>query len=297
METREELLDGLNYVKKTITKIINIQKQQVKIVAQYREEEANISVSGVKDAGKMAVIGLVMLITLFLLVMSVLGGGFGAVIFFLVLEGVVALTWKKKSKIKTVALVLLIVYTIAISVSIMESMSIGLAVFLLILLAIIVAVGIRVVKWQNKKIDEKNAVISDQNSELHRQYDDTVQQIAKLRQELKQETSSWYPNDYYSLDAVDFFIHAISNHRADSVKEMVNLYEDSEHQKRMEAGQKNINASLKKSLLNQEQINRELMFANVMNMASVMLQSDTVTAVENNTNAVNDIKNLLKYGR
>ena len=39
METREELLKELHYTKDMITKILAVQKEQVGIVAQYREEE------------------------------------------------------------------------------------------------------------------------------------------------------------------------------------------------------------------------------------------------------------------
>lgn len=42
METREELIRGLHYVKSQIAKIMQVQKEQVGIVSQYRQEAAAI---------------------------------------------------------------------------------------------------------------------------------------------------------------------------------------------------------------------------------------------------------------
>lgn len=294
METREELLNGLNYVKELISKIINVQQRQVKIVAQYREEEASISVAGVKNKGKMLMIVLLALINAFYLVIALAGGGFGFFIFYLILEGVLGLTWKKKSKLKIAALALLVIITVGTCILLFENMTTGIAEILIVLLVIVIAVIVYGIRWKNQQIDKKNALINDQNNELHKQYDVTVQQLKQLKQELFQNTSSWYPRNYYCLDAVDFFIHAVANYRADTVKEMVNLFESSEHQKRMEAGQRSINASLQQSLLNQEQIKQELKFANVLSIANLAMQSNTQAAIDRNTSAVNNTQRTVE---
>ena len=82
--------------------------------------------------------------------------------------------------------------------------------------------------------------------------------------------------------------------RADSVKEMVNLFEAAKEHEILIKAQTEINNSLKQQTLNQEKINKQLQYANVLNIANLFLQAGTQAAVDANTRAVMDNTDVAK---
>ena len=46
-----------------------------------------------------------------------------------------------------------------------------------------------------------------------------------------QEVAPWYPPAYCYVDAAEFLLQAVQNYRADTMKEAMNLYEDTMHKK------------------------------------------------------------------
>lgn len=73
-----------------------------------------------------------------------------------------------------------------------------------------------------------------------------------------------------TIDAVDFFLTAVRNHRASTVQEMVNLYETERHQRRMEQGQQQI--------LNQQRIGNMLQLGNLFMQGQVLSQAQQINA-------------------
>ena len=41
--------------------------------------------------------------------------------------------------------------------------------------------------------------------------------------------SGWYPKDYYFIEAIEFFIGALENLKADNMKELVDLYDETKY--------------------------------------------------------------------
>ena len=86
-------------------------------------------------------------------------------------------------------------------------------------------------KYKNEKIDQKNqALLTNENAILT--------ELKKVQALYRENLSSWYPENYCSVDAVEFFHSTIKNYRADNLKEAINLYEISLHQRRVENTQK-----------------------------------------------------------
>ena len=292
MQTREELIRGLHYVKSQIAKIMQVQKEQVGIVSQYRQEAAAIPTEGIKNQTRLAIVIICATTILFHLVFGLLTGEFFSFILFLFTCGMALWTWKKNKKWKKLWVFLAVADGIYPFLAFMGEVSFW---FMVIPLAIVAFVGVMfVIRKNNQHVEKKNTAISQQNSELQAQYDRTAQQLAALKKELFGKTSSWYPKSYYSLNAVEFFINAVENYRADSVKEMVNLFETTQEQKQMAKMQAEINSSLKQQILNQEQINRQLKYANVLNLANLFMQADISASIEANTYAVMDNTDVAK---
>lgn len=101
-------------------------------------------------------------------------------------------------------------------------------------------------KWVyfiNQLIDEENRRRIEENdmriAEYTRQIERNKEIVQEKRQcelELSQAAQAlsvfgqgWYPKDYYFLDAVDFFIASVENFKADTIKELVNLYDDTKY--------------------------------------------------------------------
>ena len=91
-----------------------------------------------------------------------------------------------------------------------------------------------------------------------------------MQQRWAAEVAPWYPMDYDSIDAVDFFLAAVRNHRASTVQEMVNLYETERHQRRMEQGQQQI--------LNQQRIGNMLQLGNLFMQGQILSQAQQINA-------------------
>ena len=105
-----------------------------------------------------------------------------------------------------------------------------------------VAVGCIVVKFIykiiNEKIDADNQRIAAENEQVKAQEQAVLNDLQKVQIAYRERVSYWYPDNYCSVDAVEFFHNAVKNYRADSLKEAINLYETALHQRRVENTQK-----------------------------------------------------------
>lgn len=87
------------------------------------------------------------------------------------------------------------------------------------------------------------------------------------------------PKEYRSLDILEFFIHALEIGRASNQKELINLYEEEQYRRRVEASQAEILDTQKKQLSEtqkqnnqlsdikkkQQKISRQVKYGNILN--------------------------------
>ena len=122
----------------------------------------------------------------------------------------------------------------------------------------------------NAAIDQSNQQVEANNQALAQSIEQTKQEIFAVQQQWASQVAPWYPMDYDSIEAVDFFLAAVRNHRATTVQEMVNLYETEMHQRRMEAGQQQI--------LNQQRIGNMLQIGNLFMQGQILNQAQQISA-------------------
>lgn len=91
---------------------------------------------------------------------------------------------------------------------------------------------------KNKKIDANNEIARVNNENLKPQEQAVLNDLQKVQIIYRERVGYWYPDNYCSVDAVEFFYNAIKNYRADNLKEAINLYETALHQRRVEDTQK-----------------------------------------------------------
>ena len=131
----------------------------------------------------------------------------------------------------------------------------------------------------NAAIDQNNAQVETNNQSVTQGIEQTKENIFAAQQRWATEVAPWYPVDYQSVDAVDFFYSAVRNHRATTVQEMVNLYETEMHQRRMEQGQQ--------AMINQQSIGNMLQLGNLFMQGQILNQAQQI-----NTSTASTSKNL-----
>lgn len=305
METREQLLEGLYYVKTQISKIISTSQRQIQLVSSFREQEAKLAeVEKIPTTGKKtkAMVIFFVFTVAFALFMALLQD-WGSFTFALVSAYVIFANWNKKSVLKNVFILFWVIMLVTVFEKILKAIfwgSIPMGVLVAVLIAVSVYCVKGLIKAANKKIehenekiahrnriiDQQNVRVKEHNAQIRREYEETVETLNRLKAELYKTTAKWFPRDYYSLEAVNFFIYAIENYKCDTMKELVLLFDDSQHKKEMLASQQTLIDLNKQQILNQEKMVRHMRVANVLNIANVALNYQTLNAVRDNTAAV-----------
>lgn len=115
-----------------------------------------------------------------------------------------------------------------------------------------------VYKKMNEKIDTDNQRIVAENENVKAQERAVLNDLQNVQIAYRERVSDWYPDKYCSVDAVEFFYNAVKDYRADNIKEAINLYETTLHQRRMEENQK--------QAIKQQKLN------NLLSAGSLMMQ-------------------------
>lgn len=132
------------------------------------------------------------------------------------------------------------------------------------ILIVVVLLDVVLIMRKNKTISEANQSATANNEQVRAIRKQLYDQYLALQRDLQSHAPDWFPPDYYNIEAVNFFIHAIRNGRADSVKEMVNLFESSNQHKEMVAYQQQQTQQLNQLVVGQQAIQGQLRFANMM---------------------------------
>lgn len=130
-------------------------------------------------------------------------------------------------------------------------------------------------------VDKNNIVIQNYNRKLSIEIEQLKQDIISVQQRYHETIAPWYPQDYCNLEACDYFLSVVKNYRANTISEMVNLYEDDMHKMRMEQGQQ--------AMLKQQKLN------SMLQVGTILMQGATLGAIRDNTNAVDDMHTTVKY--
>lgn len=224
MNSREELLNGLNNAVNIIRRLANIQKRLDYVRSQYRN---------IKQLKKFSIFGKI------------------AIVFWTILS--------------------LYVYSVSNDIAMLI---LGLIIWVLPNFLIFSSRK----KTKNKKIVEENKEIVAKNQQLAIQEQHILNELQEVQTLYRNHIGSWYPIDYCSVDAAEFFYNTVNNYRADNLKEAINLYEMTLHQRRIEANQR--------QAIREQQLNN-LLFAQ---------QVDAINKQTSSINNVNDSINRIYRG-
>ncbi|MDY4023305.1 MAG: hypothetical protein SPF57_04450 [Streptococcus orisratti] len=143
-------------------------------------------------------------------------------------------------------------------------------------------------KYLNFWVKLVNGEIRNQNASSKQAYDEAVSHNNQLQQLYNQESSSinqyvsevttigqgWYPKDYYTLHAVKYFIHCLENYKADTVKEMVQLYDTYIDRQQRHAYEQEMVSLQEEQIINQERMVDLLEYANALRRTQIAISSE-----------------------
>lgn len=225
MNSREELLNGLNNAVNIIRRLANIQERLNYVRLQYRN---------IKPLRKFSIIGKI------------------AIVFWTILS--------------------IYVYTVSKDI---VMLILGLIIWVLPTFLIFSSRK----KTKNQRIVEENKESVERNKQLAIQEQRILNELQEVQTLYRNYISSWYPIDYCSVDASEFFYNAINNYRADNLKEAINLYEMTLHQRRIEA--------------NQRQAIREQQLSNLLSAQHIAVQQQQVDAISKQTASINNVNDSI----
>lgn len=152
-----------------------------------------------------------------------------------------------------------------------------------------------IVKENSERIEEngmREAAYKRQverNHEIQREKEQCELELNQVTQVLSVFGQGWYPKDYYFMDAVDFFIASLENFKADNIKELVNLYDDTQYKATQLAYQAEMLQLQQKLYINSERMAELLLYNNYMQAVQIgQLEAIRINTAE----AASYLKNL-----
>lgn len=232
-------------------------------------------------------------------VCTLLGGGVVNFILCLIIVGVFALGKAKQNKkflkIGKVLLVALLLVWLHGLYHVFSRIGKN---FLMLVFGLIFYVGAFVVAFIVAKIirdkynakqqgiaDDKNIEIVKNNELVTRQRTELANDIHALLAEMQDKTASWYPTDYYVLECCAKFIGYVKNHEADTVKEMLKTYKEDKYREQVTTKLSSIDAMVKQSLYNQQQMIRLQRYSNLVQMGNLAVNMANNRAINRGANA------------
>lgn len=273
-ETREELLENLYYVKSTMIKMQNTLTRYIELERAFRAKQKGIETKGAGNKAKITMIAVCSTILAFCLILSPFAGGSTEVICAAVGFAFICMTQGKKDQkpFKTLRKIAFLVVILCFSERLFGILMAGLTsplmLVLIVVLAGIIAAEYVIINRVNRNVAARNEAIEESNRQVQQQREAYYNQYAALQQELQSNTASWYPPDYYNMEAVNFFINAVRNSRAGTVSELVNMFEATKQHQEIAAYQKRQEQKLAQLVEGQQNISDQLSFTNLMQVAS-----------------------------
>ncbi|WP_314117748.1 hypothetical protein [Peptostreptococcus stomatis] len=154
----------------------------------------------------------------------------------------------------------------------------------------------RDIDLRNMSISEKNRSIDEYNNKVSIRRQELSEEINEIKNEVWRETSDWFPEDYYALEPVDHFISIVKNHKADTVKEMMAVYDTMKHRYREYQTQEETRKMIEESLYNQQELARLQRVSNILQIGNLIANATTASNTANIARSSREVaRNSAKY--
>lgn len=268
-------------LKEKLYVIWDVMKRYEDDIAEYgetrrmlKEKKRYIETEGAKGKANMAFASVIIVFSIFFLIVGLLGRNFsniGCIIVLLLIYFTCKISHPKVAK---VALGFLVFCFLSELLNLIQSFFtgnwLGLVLLIIAIPFAILAVkkGVKVnrsyVDDYNEDVQKYNASYMKRMQEL---YEDSRQQDSYLRE----LTQGWFPQAYLSLNVVGTFIDYMEKNRADTMKELANLYEMEEMSKKQLAL---TTAGFEALIESNRNINEQLRFSNLIGLYNIIQIDD-----------------------
>lgn len=281
MERREQLLNGLNYVKEMVCHMVNLSNQEVEIEERFLAER---KVTNLKSFGVWAKI-LKATVILAVIGLFVFGSILQKNFFSLGLVAVGGLVFyikkEEPGKIRVIS-ALCVLGGIAVYLKELAADDNGgwgevfrlVAIFSVPVIFVLIIAIIQ----RNRSAIRANYRIARQNQELYDEFDRVDAELNLYRQELYKNTKDWYPVDYYTESAVDWFIWAVQNHFGEDMGTLVRQFEVSEYHRKMLNAQQQLIDDVNRGFAELEQ-NQQDIIDNLQNVKKQMKVANVLSTM------------------
>ena len=232
---RISLQEGCKTLLSTINQLDNTQRQMDAIERSYFsaiKENQLIEYKSVKSKFKLAMESSIAFGAVFSLFLMLVGGA--GLLYLILYAGyygyrlIMSLQKKQNNKVLDTLTIIMFVISILVIVSMfLRSIVVGIIMAVIGVIAVLIASNVtnkRLMK-ENEKIREQNRIFAEKNRELTTQYKQLAGTYSQLIKLLNQQANNWMPAHYLHADALNFFLDCLAKYRADTLKELINLYE------------------------------------------------------------------------
>ncbi len=265
------LLDGCRILLSTINELDDTQRQMDNIEKsffRYIKENKLVEYKTVKSKIRFALDVSIAFGAIFSLFLTFIGG---SGLIYLIIYGAyygyrLYVNFQKKQNDRILNILTVIMYFVSALVVVsmfLRSIVVGAIMTVLGAAAVLIASSVKnkMLRKENLKIHKENLVLAEKNEQFSIQYDSLCNTYKELSNKLDMQAQGWMPAVYLNKDAMSFFVDCLLKRRADTVKELSNLYQY-ELQKRREYEQRErhhreqLDTIEKENRLNREQAER-----------------------------------------
>ena len=245
MEKREQLMNGLNYVREMVHHMVELSNQELDI------EESFLEKKNVTEFRDFSVWRRILKITTILAVIGLFAVGslmrkdytslalvgIGGLVFFVKRD--------EPGKARTISAICTFGGIAWFLKSIADNGGVPEVLRLVGIFSIpVLVVLILSIIFRNRSAQRQNRIIARYNADLYEEYDRVEAELTQYRQELYRNTKDWYPVDYYTEKAVEWFIWAVQNQYGEDMSTLVRLFETSEYRRQMMEAQQQLIADV-----------------------------------------------------
>lgn len=134
------------------------------------------------------------------------------------------------------------------------------------------------IEEDNRQIAVQNQQIQEHNNRLSQELERIHGELIRYQQEFERNAEAWFPRNYATYDALEFFIRQAENHMVDTMPQAVILYEQElKHREMRDIYKQQTDAMIKQQKL-----------TNILQLANTVINLSTNVAVRQNLDISRD---------
>lgn len=267
MNERDELLQRLYNIYNLIVKTEQDTNEYCALEYQLRSTKNKIDTESTKGKAKLSMDFFIVIAVVFGVITSLVRRNPSGIVMEQLLPLGIYYAFKKRrpliAKIAFYGLILTDIYNAWLALSLREVLPTVVMITALIAAAAIV---FYFVKFHTSYVEAYNKDVSKDNAPIIQRRNALVEECGLLNAALNESTAGWFPPNYVNFNAVAFFISAMQNQKADTLKELVNLYDDYLYKNQTLQEMQATRQSIEEVISNQRYLQNQMHFSNAMNL-------------------------------